>query len=127
MSGKTPGNIPPSISECSPVMISRCSRAVTAARRGQKAVFPPTATSTVGKFPQWGRPPDLQPRLDHPASAIQRAPSGHLTRTSASSAGVAGHDPIHRIRLAALGRGFTRVQRASPRSPLFLPVRPASG
>ena len=47
---------------------------MTAARRGQKA-FPPTATSSVAKLPQWRRPATLQPNLDHPANAASVPPS----------------------------------------------------
>jgi hypothetical protein len=66
---------------------------MTAARRGQKAALP--AASTIAKLPQWGRPADPQPHATTiPASATQRALSGHLTRTLTPSARVTGHDAI---------------------------------
>jgi hypothetical protein len=46
---------------------------MTAARREQKAAFSPTATSTFAKLPQWGRPADPQPRLDHTRRHPERA------------------------------------------------------
>ena len=50
---------------------------MTAARRGQKVCFPPTATSTVAKLPQWGRPADPQPR--HPRQRARACqPDGRL-------------------------------------------------
>jgi hypothetical protein len=47
---------------------------MTAARRGQKAAFPRTATSTVAKLPRGGRPADPQPRLDYPRHRHQTRP-----------------------------------------------------
>jgi hypothetical protein len=61
-----------------------------AARRGQKAAFSPTATSTVAKLPQWGRPADPQPRhrvftwVNHRAHAptpSRPALTGHRPRS----------------------------------------------
>ena len=45
-----------------------------ARRRGQKAAFPPTATSTIAKLPQWGRPPTLS----HASTILASAPSAPL-------------------------------------------------
>ena len=46
---------------------------MTAARRGQKAAFPQLRRPPSRNFPQWGRPADPQPRLDHPRQRPERA------------------------------------------------------
>jgi hypothetical protein len=47
---------------------------MTAARRRQKAAFPPTGTSTAAKLPPVGRTDHPQLHLNHPATDTERAP-----------------------------------------------------